>query len=266
MELTQTVSVLQDEVTLLKGEIKTVLKELRAALLSNDNPFSLDAPKFHSVDRPAEGSADAAGAEAPSPAQPSPPEAPAAAPPESQTPVPAPPPAAPGEPAGTAPIAGPEIPAPPAPVLGEVAGTPTAGPLAALPADKSAGHEPVPLRPSRRAEERAGEADTAVSLAPRWDLLTIASLAAWLEDALASLGTKRLRLVLDLACFAELISADVRDVLRDMAQVDPDQTGGDRPMNINECLVVLHQLEAILKGEKVSNQPRRRTSRRRRVR
>ncbi len=43
MELTEQLGTLQDEVKLLKGEIKAILKELRTAVLSSDNPFTMDA-------------------------------------------------------------------------------------------------------------------------------------------------------------------------------------------------------------------------------
>ena len=43
MDLTNQVATLQDEVKLLKGEIKSVLKEIRTAVLSQDNPFSVNS-------------------------------------------------------------------------------------------------------------------------------------------------------------------------------------------------------------------------------
>jgi hypothetical protein len=46
-----------------------------------------------------------------------------------------------------------------------------------------------------------------------------------------------------------------------MSQFAPEQETNERPMNINDCLVVLHQLEAILQGEKVKRLPRRRARR-----
>ena len=92
-------------------------------------------------------------------------------------------------------------------------------------------------------------------------MLTIASLAAWSEDALRSLGPKRFQIVLELACFADLVTSDVKDTLSNMAELVPDQEADERPMNINDCLVVLHQLEAILQGDKVRNLPRRRRRR-----
>jgi hypothetical protein len=98
---------------------------------------------------------------------------------------------------------------------------------------------------------------------PRWDLLTIASLTAWAEDALATLGPKRFQIVLELACFAELLPLDVRNVLAGLADLIPEQPQREeRPLHINESLVVLRQLEAILQGEKVTKLPRRRGARR----
>ena len=44
MEITHQIANLEDELKLLKGEIKSVLKEIRAALLNQDNPFTSNSP------------------------------------------------------------------------------------------------------------------------------------------------------------------------------------------------------------------------------
>jgi hypothetical protein len=228
MELTQQVSNLQDEVTLLKGEIKTVLKEMRTALLSNDNPFAAGpVPTFRAVGRAGGEDGESGAAES----------KPAEAPPEEPQAV-----------TDKVPSTGPDWPSTPA-------GLPNAGPVPA-PEPASA---PTPLRPAQQdggtpqSQPQAGKTD--------WNLLTIASLATWVEESLATLGSRRMALVLELACFAELISPDLRDVLKQMTETEPEQ-GGDRPSNVNDCLVVLRQLEAILQGEKVQRLPRRRARRR----
>jgi hypothetical protein len=221
MELTQQVATLQDEVKLLKGEIKAILKEMRAALLNRDNPFAADAPPvFRPVARSNEEQADEAfnaGLAA------------LEAPPLAQV-----------EPAAQQPIA-------PAPAAAD----PHQGPVLLPVAQPAPGaQEPLP-------------APVPEPAAPRWDLLTIASLTAWAEDALATLGPKRFQVVLELACFAELLTPDVRDVLAGLAELMPEQQKRDeRPLHVNESLVVLRQLEAILQGEKVTKLPRRRGARR----
>lgn len=43
MELTSKIASLEEEINVLKGEIKTILQEVRAALLARENPFSLEA-------------------------------------------------------------------------------------------------------------------------------------------------------------------------------------------------------------------------------
>lgn len=226
MELNQQVATLQDEVKLLNGEIKAILKEVRAALLNRDNPFTADAPPvFRPVARSAEEGADEefsarlAALQAPQ--------------------------NAPGQPAAQQPVAqepaGPSPDTPPAPLPLPMA-------QAAPPPQ-----EPTPLY---RAEPEP-------PAPPRWDLLTIASLTAWAEDALATLGPKRFQIVLELACFAELLPLDVRDVLAGLADLIPEQPQREeRPLHVNESLVVLRQLEAILQGEKVTKLPRRRGARR----
>jgi len=225
MELNQQVATLQDEVKLLKGEIKAILKEVRAALLNRDNPFTADAPPiFRPVVRSNEQEADEEF--------------------NAQLAALQAPQEAPGQPAGQQPAA--PAPETPLPLPLAPAQLPVAQPAPAQ-------QEPTPLY---RAEPEP-------SAAPHWDLLTIASLTAWAEDALATLGPKRFQIVLELACFAELLPLEVRNVLAGLVELIPDHPQREeRPFHINESLVVLRQLEAILQGEKVTKLPRRRGARR----
>jgi hypothetical protein len=117
---------------------------------------------------------------------------------------------------------------------------------------------PVAQQPAQAAPQPAADAEP-----PRWNLLTVASLTAWAEDALQTLGRKRFQVVLELACFAELLTPDVRSVLAGLGELMPEeQDREERPLHVNESLVVLRQLEAILQGEKVTKLPRRRGARR----
>ena len=241
MELNQQLSGLQDEFKLLKGEIKNVLKEIRGAVLSEDNPFTKGAntPTFRAVGR-----GDAAAAEEPdepeeeevSPSDEEPDDGLAGGPTT-------PPPGVPG--------GGPTTPPP-----GALGGGPTTPPPG-VPGGPS--NEPTPLHAAQAdaSSEDAGEA----SEKPDWNMLTIASLAAWSEDALKSLGPRRFQTVLELACFANLLTSDVKDVLSNMAEIAPEEASDEKPMHINDCLVVLHQLEAILQGDKIRRLPMRRRRR-----
>lgn len=234
MELNQQLSGLQDEFKLLKGEIKNILKEIRGAVLSEDNPFTKGAgtPTFRAVGR-----GDAAAAEEPE------------APKKEEDEVSASD-EEPDEPDdGLA--GGPTTPPPGAP-----GGGPTTPPPGA-PGGPS--NEPTLLHAAQgdATSEDAGEA----SEKPDWNMLTIASLAAWSEDALKSLGPRRFQTVLELACFANLLTSDVKDVLSKMAEISPDDAVDEKPMHINDCLVVLHQLEAILQGDKIRRLPMRRRRR-----
>ena len=81
-----------------------------------------------------------------------------------------------------------------------------------------------------------------------------------------ALGQQRFQIVLELARFAELVSPEVRGVLSRVAELAPPEEAEHPPMNVNDCLVVLHQLEAILQGETVTKLRKRRSSRHSRVR
>lgn len=140
---------------------------------------------------------------------------------------------------------------PPARTVGEGA---LSEPLAAATTDlasRYAERERTRLRPVRH---EAPDRPPAQS----WSLLTIAGLAAWAEDAVVALGPERFQIVLSLACFAELLPPDVRDVLARVAELAPVREAKDQPMNVIECLVVLHQLETTLQGEIATRLPRRR--------
>ena len=221
MELNQQIATLQDELKLLKGEIKAILREVRTAVLSRDNPFTIDSnpPTFRAVGReePTDSSSAADETDLPTPQ-------------------------------ADAPRTLAEEPIP----------LPTAAPAQGAPY----------LRPVEREtpSEHEAPAPTPPAAEQHWNLLTVASLAAWAEDALAELGPRRFQMVLELSCLAGLLASDMKEVLGGMSQFAPEQPQDDRPMHINKCLVVLHQLEAILQGEKVSKLPRRRRVRHGRAR
>ncbi len=263
MDLTNQVATLQDEVKLLKGEIKAVLKEIRTAVLSQDNPFSSDSgtPAFQPVNH-------SAGDDSGEPAnkQTNTPEIPDVA--AIAIPTFGAPPAAPP----AAPLALPPA-AEPAPPPATAPGPP--------PAAEPASIEPIPLRPSAEQTQEtdwANEPDDELDDKPddaqasthgraqAWSITSIAGLAIWAEEALQALGPRRYQFVLKLAAFAELLTPEAQEVLGSMDESDPGATADDRSVTVNECLVVLRQLDAIVHGERVIRLPRRRGARLRRVR
>lgn len=201
MELTHQLANLEDEIKLLKGEIRSILKEIRAAVLNSDNPFTNPAKLQQATPATTEPAPELVAAE-PTPFSPRPVELPLAA-----------------QPADT--------------------------PFAA----------PVPLHAEAPAREERSEGQ-------RTSLLTIAALLGWAEDAIATLGARRFRFMLEMAFFADLLAPEVRDVLRDAAEIWAKDTDADHPVNVNECLLQLRQLEAIVAGERVERIPRRRAKRR----
>jgi hypothetical protein len=205
MELTSQLANLEDEIKLVKGEIKSILKEIRAAVLNSDNPFS-NPTALKQV-------------------------------------APAAPPVDPDAPEEATPFV-------PRPVD---VGNGAAAVSQPVPVGDSPFAEPVQLR---------AEAHDAVPERPRTSLLTIAALLAWSEDAIAVMGARRFRFMLELAFFADLLSPEIRDVLRDAADAWSKDSDSDQPVSVNECVLQLRQLEAIANGERVERIPRRRPKRR----
>jgi hypothetical protein len=128
--------------------------------------------------------------------------------------------------------------------------------------------KPIPIRPMQDEEDDddVQEQPPKQERSSTWSLPALAALAVWAEDALNTLGPRRFNFVLDLATFAELLSSEGREVLSGLIDVDMLSDEEDRPINVNECLVVLRQLEAIVHGEKIVRLPRRRGVRHRRIR
>lgn len=124
---------------------------------------------------------------------------------------------------------------------------------------------PIPIRGTRDEPTEEQELDPQAPR-PSWSLPSLASLAVWAEDALLSLGPRRYLFVLELATFADLLPADAQDVLAGLIDAEALDQEDTRPLNVNECLVVLRQLDAIVHGEKVVRLPRRRGIRHRRIR
>jgi hypothetical protein len=239
MELNAKIASLEDEVKLLKGEVKLILSEIRTAILGQDNPFAepgqalrADAgalesrPPIRVVRIPSDDE------ESETPEQPSSkaPEAiwddeAEARMPEPATfeePQQAPPPEEPA-PAPVRPVATRQAPLRP----------PEPAPVARM--------EPAPApAPAPAAPAESGT--------PRWSLITVAGLAVWAEEAVKQIGSERLCILLDLCEFTGYLSGPAKEALlkvTSLGQAEERTT----PPSANECLVVLCQLDALMRGE-----------------
>ena len=238
MELNAKISSLEDEVKLLKGEVKLILSEIRTAILSRSNPFSPDTGQALYAD----------------------PEALEARPPirvvkarpeeeEEEFPVAASPP----EPA-------PEIPWPdeegaPAEAEAEVTASIRQGNEPPHPAPEPAprsqeeapplrppqlGPSPIPLREAKAAPSQA---------APNWSLIKVAGLMVWAEEALNQVGPERLQILLELCEFAGYLPKTAKEALTRVMDLGLAVEERATPPTTNECLVILHQLDALLQEE-----------------
>lgn len=225
MEINQKLTALEDEVKVLKSEVKAILKEIRTTLLASDNPFAPDrgGAVFRPVERPPSPSALEEEFES-----------------EGAEPM--------DEIGGAEPMGPVEAPSPPPP-----------SEPAPIPLQQAAAPEPGfrQTGPASTGPPPNGE------WAPRWSLMTIAGLAAWAEEATVALGAQRLHIILDLAEFAGLVPEEVKEALLKLTKLGKSKAGeGDGATSINESLVVLRQLEAILHGEDPDELSARRSGRR----
>jgi hypothetical protein len=212
MEITAQMAALEDEVKVLKGEIKSILEEIRTSVLARDNPFALQSglPVFQPVER-----SDAVGEPSPAPEETpeGPPRAPATA--SEEDPLPH---VLRVEPAA----------APP-----ETRDEPESAPLPATARD---GPEVTPL--PRMAE-------TAVP--QTWSVATIAGLIAWVDEATSRLGAPHLQMILELARFAGLIPPEAEEALLKVIKLASSRKDSTT-VSVNDILVALRQLEAIFQG------------------
>ena len=228
MEITAQIAALEEEVKLLKGEIKSILEEIRTSVLAGDNPFASQGglPVFQPIER-----SEPTREPAPTPEEP--PRGPSGAPAtasEVEEPLPrvlqVEPPAAPRETGG-----GPES--------------------APLPAMAESNPELTPL--SAMAE---------AALPQAWSVSTIAGLIAWIDETTARLGTPHLQMILDLAPFASLIPPEAEETLLKVVKLASSRKDS-ATVSVNDTLVALRQLEAIFQGtesDEVSFLRRRRSA------
>ena len=242
MEITAQISALQEEINVLKGQIKSILEEIRTTLLDRDNPLAAEdsLPVFQPVARsePAGGPASE-----PEEASPGPTTAPATASgaedslPSVLQVEPAAGPPGPGD--------GPQA-APMPPMPG--GGGPQAAPTPPMPGD-----DRQPAAPSPIAEAAAAEP---------WSVSAIASLIAWVDETTSRLDATHLHMILDLARFAGLLPADAEEALSKVIKLARSRKDGDTA-SVNDILLALRQLEAIFQeadGDELSLSRRRRSA------
>jgi len=240
MELNAKISSLEDEVKLLKGEVKLILSEIRTAILSRSNPFSPDTgqalyadpealearPPIRVVKAQPEEEEEEEFPVAASPAEPAPetfwPEEEEGEPVEAEEEITA----------STLPPYEPPLPAPePAPRTRKE--TPPPRPSQLRPS-------PTPLGEAKAAPPQA---------ASNWSLMKVAGLMVWAEEALKQVGPERLRILLDLCEFAGYLPKTAKEALTRVMDLGLAVEERATPPTTNECLVILHQLDALLQEE-----------------
>jgi hypothetical protein len=239
MEITAQIAALEEEVKILKGEIKSILEEIRSAVLAQDNPFGPQSGL--QVFRPIERS-DSTSEPSTQPNEAS--LGPTTPPVTADQPTDAlsgvmlaePPGAPPGD------WSGPQMP-PLAPMVG-------AAPEPALrPATAGAGPQAAPIPPAP-----AGNPDASPALPPAeapaaypWSVSTIASLVAWVDETTSRLGITHLQMILDLARFAGLLPQEAEEALLKVIKLASSRKDS-ATVSVNDTLVALRQLEAIFQG------------------
>jgi hypothetical protein len=240
MELNAKISSLEDEVKLLKGEVKLILSEIRTAILSQSNPFSPDAgqalradpqapearPPIRVVKAQAEDEED----EIPVAASPAEPAPETLWPEEEEEPL-----EAKEEEDAVASILPPYEPPGPAPEPASATKreTPPPRPPQSRPS-------PTPLREAKAAPSPA---------VPNWTLMKVAGLMVWAEEALKQVGPERLQILLDLCEFAGYLPKTAKEALTRVMNLGLAVEERATPPTTNECLVILHQLDALLQEE-----------------
>ena len=237
MELNAKISSLEEEVKLLKGEVKLILSEIRTAILSRSNPFSPDTGQALYADpealearppiRVVKAQPEEEEEELPLAASPAEPAAETFWPEEEGEPVEAE--------EVTASILPPYEPPLPAPEP-----TPRTRKETPPPRPSQLGPSPTPLREAKAAPSQA---------APNWSLIKVAGLMVWAEEALNQVGPERLQILLDLCEFAGYLPKTAKEALTRVMDLGLAVEERATPPTTNECLVILHQLDALLQEE-----------------
>lgn len=217
--LSSKVSALEDEMRIIKGEVKQVLTEIRSAVLAQDSPFEEGPSRPRAVQIVPAVVEEPARVEIVMPRME----------PEHL------PTAHPAQPPHNGPAPHPDQAAIHAPASPH---DPYAPPT---------GHAQPPHAP-------AVHQQAAVSHTARWSLLTVANLAAWAEEAIQRVGAERLTILLDLCEVAGYLPPEARQALARVSELEIAPP--DRPASPMEVTVLLRQLDALLQGEHADQGPR----------
>jgi hypothetical protein len=250
MEINAKINSLEDEIKLLKGEVKLILSEIRTAILGQDNPFAEPGQGLRADPGALESRPPIKVVRVPSED-------------EELEPVEAPPPKTPAsvweDTDEAEPAIAEELPVaqkPPEPAPAPITPISTRQPLVqpTPPAATARAAEPHAAPTPPPAAPAPDPAPVAIPTAPaaeptRWSLLTVAGLAVWAEEATKQIGPKRLRTLLDLCEFTGYLSGPVKEALIKVTSLGHSKEERATPPSANECLVVLCQLDALMRGE-----------------
>lgn len=126
------------------------------------------------------------------------------------------------------------------------ASTEPAAPAAPLePARAPEAREPAPSHRLRVLPEPQPEPAPAPE--PAWSLLTISHLAIWAEDVVHRLGPRRVRSMLELCEIGGQVTPETKAAL--LRIIEPDAPEPSRAPTVNEWLLALRELEALLRDE-----------------
>lgn len=215
--LSSKVAAIEDEMRIIKGEVKQVLTEIRSAILVQDNPFEEASNKPRAIQIV---------------------------------------PAVAEEPARVE-IVMPHSEPQPAVIATAVPHPDDAQKAQAQPQPPPFQDEaPAQQASFSHAQGRPQQGTQPRQQAPqgRWSLLTVASLAAWAEDALQKLGNKRLAMLLDLCEVSGYLTPDARQALARVSELDAPEP--EERASAMDVTVLLRQLDALLQGEPSDLGPR----------
>jgi hypothetical protein len=236
MELNAKISSLEEEVKLLKGEVKLILSEIRTAILSRSNPFSPDTGQALYADPEALETRPPIRVVKVQPEDEEEEFSIAASPAESAPDIPWPDEeGAPAEAEVATSLRESYEPPPPSPEP-----APRTRKETPPPRPSQLGPSPTPLREAKAAPSQA---------ASNWSLMKVAGLMVWAEEALKQVGPERLRILLDLCEFAGYLPKTAKEALTRVMDLGLAVEERATPPTTNECLVILHQLDALLQEE-----------------
>jgi hypothetical protein len=103
--------------------------------------------------------------------------------------------------------------------------------------------------PAEKAHALARREVPAANQAPTWSLLKVAGLTVWAEEALKQVGPERLQTLLDLCEFAGYLPNSAKEALMRVMNLGIAIDERTQTPSVNECLVILYQLHALMQGE-----------------